>query len=167
MSILTRRVTYALWRHWLPTRCLSSRTTMTSTRIPEEDAYYVFSHMFKKRIQGLTRKGCCVLQSISFGALSDVTAVLRTRPKYIQKPPHLLCYCMLTIDWAANWLCSSRSSVAIEADVPISVWFTRNSCWLCSNQSVIWNQSNRNIVYEYIFHTWIFYIFFLVILRIL
>ena len=49
--------------------CLSLRTTVTSARIPEKDAYYrpcsmcIFSHV-QKRIPRLTRKGC-VLQRYS------------------------------------------------------------------------------------------------------
>ena len=60
--------------------CLSSRTTVTPACIVEEDAYYrthnmcVFSRI-QKRILGLMHK-VCVLQRISFGALSDVTVVL-------------------------------------------------------------------------------------------
>ena len=56
---------------------------MTSVRIPEEDYYYRAHSMcvlsrIQKRILGLTHKGCD-LQRLSFGALSDVTAILVMR----------------------------------------------------------------------------------------
>ena len=63
--------------------CLTSRTTVTSARIPEEDACHcvrnlcVFSR-FQKGTPRLTHKGC-VLQRVSLGALSDVTVVLMMR----------------------------------------------------------------------------------------
>ena len=59
------------------------RTTVTSARIPEEDAcqcmrnLYVFSHV-QKGTPRLTHKGC-VLQRASLGAISDVTVVLGMR----------------------------------------------------------------------------------------
>ena len=62
---------------------LSLRTTVTSARIPDEDACYRacnlcdFSYV-QKGTQGLTNKGC-VLQRVSFGALSDVMVVLGMR----------------------------------------------------------------------------------------
>ena len=63
--------------------CLTSRTTVTSARIPDEDACHrarnlcVFSRV-QKGTPGLTHKGC-VLQRFSLGALSDVTVVLGMR----------------------------------------------------------------------------------------
>ena len=63
--------------------CLTSRTTVTSERIQEEDAYHrarnlcVFSRD-QKGTQGLTHKGC-VLQRVSLGALSDITVVGRAQ----------------------------------------------------------------------------------------
>ena len=63
--------------------CLTSRTTLTSARITEEDACHrvrnlcVFSHV-QKGTPGLTHTGC-VLQRLSLGALSDVTVVLWMR----------------------------------------------------------------------------------------
>ena len=63
--------------------CLTSRTTVTSARIPEEDACIrtrnlCVPHAFKKEHRDLTHKGC-VLQRVSLGALSDVTVVLGMR----------------------------------------------------------------------------------------
>ena len=63
--------------------CLTSRTTVTSARIPDKDACHharnlcVFSHV-QNGTPGLTHKGC-VLQRVSLGALSDVTVVLGMR----------------------------------------------------------------------------------------
>ena len=62
---------------------------MTSARIPEEDACHrarnlcVFSRV-QKGTPGLTHKGC-VLQRVSFGALSDVTVVLGMRQSIVNK----------------------------------------------------------------------------------
>ena len=62
---------------------LTSRTTVTSARIPGEDACYqerklcVISHV-QKGTPGLMHKGC-VLQLVSLGVLSDVTVVLGMR----------------------------------------------------------------------------------------
>ena len=67
--------------------CLTSRTTVTSARIPEEDACHrarnlcVFSHV-QKGTPGLTHK-LCVLQRLSFSALSDVTVVLEMRQSIV------------------------------------------------------------------------------------
>ena len=61
--------------------CLTSRTTVTSARIPEVDACHrarnlcVFSRV-QKGTPGLTHKGY-VLQRVSLGALGDITVVLR------------------------------------------------------------------------------------------
>ena len=63
--------------------CLTSRMTVTSARISEEDACYcacnlcVFSHV-QKRTTWLMHKGC-VLQRISLGVLNDITIVLGMR----------------------------------------------------------------------------------------
>ena len=63
--------------------CLASRTTVTSARIPEEDAYHrarnlcVFSRVHKGTPE-LVHKGC-VLQHVSLNELSDVTVVLGMR----------------------------------------------------------------------------------------
>ena len=63
--------------------CLTSRTTVTSACIPVEDACYrarnlcVFPRV-QKVTPGLTHKGC-VLQRVSFSAISDVTVVLGIR----------------------------------------------------------------------------------------
>ena len=65
--------------------CLTSRTTVTSACIPEEDACHrarnlcVISRV-KKGTPGLTHKGC-VLQHVSLGALSDVTVFLGMRQR--------------------------------------------------------------------------------------
>ena len=62
---------------------LTSRTTVTSSRILEEDACHrarnlcVFSRI-QNGTPRLTLKGC-VLQRVSLGALSDVTVVLMMR----------------------------------------------------------------------------------------
>ena len=63
--------------------CLTSRTTVTSALIPEEDpCHRALTCGFFSRIQkgtpGLTHKRC-VLQRVSLGALSDVTVVLWMR----------------------------------------------------------------------------------------
>ena len=61
---------------------------MTSARITEEDACYrarnlcVFSRIQKGTL-GLTHKEC-ILQRVSFGALSDVTVVLGMRQSIAQ-----------------------------------------------------------------------------------
>ena len=61
--------------------CLTSRTTRTSARIPEEDACQrsrylcVFSRV---GTPGLMHKKC-VLQRVSLGAFSDVTVILGMR----------------------------------------------------------------------------------------
>ena len=66
-----------------PILCLTSRTTVTSARILEEDACHrvrnlcVFS-LVQKGTPGLTHIGC-VLQRVSLGAPSDVTVVLGVR----------------------------------------------------------------------------------------
>ena len=62
---------------------LASRMTVTSARIPEDDACYRARNLcFFSRIQkgtpGLTHKDC-VLQRVSLGALSDITVVLGMR----------------------------------------------------------------------------------------
>ena len=63
--------------------CLTSRTTVTSARIPDEDACHharnlcVFSRV-QEGAPGLTHKGC-ILQRVPLGALSDVTVVLGMR----------------------------------------------------------------------------------------
>ena len=63
--------------------CITPRTTVTSSRIPDEDAchrarnFCVFSRV-KKGTPGLTHKGC-VLQCVFLDALSDVTVVLGMR----------------------------------------------------------------------------------------
>ena len=63
--------------------CLTSRTTVTSARIPEEDACHrarnlsVFSHV-QKGTPGLTHKGCA-LQHLFLDGFSDVTVVLGMR----------------------------------------------------------------------------------------
>ena len=66
--------------------CLTSRTTVTSARIPEEDACYLASNLcvfsrVQKGTPGLTHKWC-VLQRVSLDALSHVTVVLGMRLKY-------------------------------------------------------------------------------------
>ena len=75
--------------HWLTRKahrsilCLTSRTIVTSARIPEEDACYrarnlcIFSRV-QKGTPGLMHKGC-VLQRVSLGAFSDVTVVFGMR----------------------------------------------------------------------------------------
>ena len=65
---------------------LTSRTTVTSARIPEETlviacATCVFSRI-QKGTPGLTHKGC-VLQRVSLGAFSDVTVVLGMRQSIV------------------------------------------------------------------------------------
>ena len=68
--------------------CLTSRTTMTSARIPDEGACHcarnlcVFSRG-QKGTPGLTHKGCG-LQRVSLDALSDVTIVLAMRQSIVQ-----------------------------------------------------------------------------------
>ena len=68
--------------------CLTSRTTVTSARIPEEDACHrahnlcVFSCV-QKGTQRLTHKGY-VLQRVSLGTLSDVTVVLGMRQSIVR-----------------------------------------------------------------------------------
>ena len=67
--------------------CLTSRTTVTSARIPEEDNCHrarnlcVFSHVLKGTL-GLTHKGW-VLQRVFLGTLSDVTIVLGMRQSIV------------------------------------------------------------------------------------
>ena len=64
--------------------CFTSRTTVTSARILEEDACYrvrnlcVISHI-QKGTPGLTYNKGCVLQRVSLGVLSDVTVILGMR----------------------------------------------------------------------------------------
>ena len=68
---------------WAPILCLTSRTTVTSARIQDEDACYgarnlrVFSRV-QKGTPGFTHKGC-VIQRVSLGAASDVTVILEMR----------------------------------------------------------------------------------------
>ena len=67
--------------------CLTSRTTVTSACIPDEDACHralnlcVISHI-QKGTPGLMHKGC-VLQRVSLGALSDFTVVLGIRQSLV------------------------------------------------------------------------------------
>ena len=74
---------YKFAASWTAILCLTLRTTVTSARIPEEDASHracnlcVFSRV-QKGTPGLTHKGC-VLQHVSLGALSDITVVLGMR----------------------------------------------------------------------------------------
>ena len=81
--------------------CLTSRTTVTSAHIPDEDSCYgahnlhVFS-CFQKRTPGFTHKGC-VLQCESLGALSDVTVVFGM---------------IITIDWYLDQLAGYIPAVA-------------------------------------------------------
>ena len=69
--------------------CLTSRTTVTSARIPEVDACHrarnlcVFSRVHKGT-PGCTHKGC-VLQRVFLGALSDVTVVLGMRQSIVMR----------------------------------------------------------------------------------
>ena len=68
--------------------CLTSRTTSTSARIPEEDACHrarnlcVFSRV-QKGTPRLTHNGC-VLQRVFLNALSDVTVVLGMRQSIVR-----------------------------------------------------------------------------------
>ena len=69
--------------------CLTSRTTVTSSRIPDEDACYGTRNLrvfwsVQKGTPGFTHKGC-VLQRVSLGALSDVTVVLGMRQSIVCK----------------------------------------------------------------------------------
>ena len=70
--------------------CLTSRTTVTSARIPEEDACpiaYSRGRCLSSRVQlvcFLTRS-LCVLQRVSLGALSDITVVLGMRQSIVEQ----------------------------------------------------------------------------------
>ena len=68
--------------------CLTSRATMTSACIQEEDAYYcthnnmsVFT-CIQNGILGLMHKGCA-LQRLPFGALSDIMVGLEMRQNLV------------------------------------------------------------------------------------
>ena len=69
--------------------CLTSRTTVTSARIPEEDACHrapnlcVLSRV-QKGTPRLTHKGC-VLQRVLLDAISDITVVLGMRQSIEKK----------------------------------------------------------------------------------
>ena len=89
-----------VWKRQVTILCVTSRTTVTSSRILEEDACHrahnlcVFSHV-QKGTPGLTHKGC-VLQRVSLGALSDVMVVLGMRPS-------IVCFDMMGHILVANW----------------------------------------------------------------
>ena len=64
--------------------CLTSRTTVTSARILDEDACHrAHISRVQKGTPGLTHKGC-VFQRISLGALSDVMVVLGMRKSIVR-----------------------------------------------------------------------------------
>ena len=84
-------IQFVIWRDpggILNILCLTSRTTVTSARMLEDDTschrarnLCVFSRV-QKGTQGLTHKGC-VLQRVSLGALSDVTVFLEMRQSIV------------------------------------------------------------------------------------
>ena len=108
--------------HMLTILCLTSRTTVTSARIPEEDACHrarnlcVFSHV-QKGTPRLTHKGC-VLQRVFLDALSDVTVVLGMRQS--------ICKIHITITWV---------SMAIPSDFTCKKQIAIISCSMLSSKT--------------------------------